>query len=481
MLAASEAAPGEGPAAPADAPAAQAAPAQAREPARASEPDAEAAPEHDDAPMEVEPEAPPAPNPGEIVRGRVSSVSESGHIALVNRLVDRQAARKALDDAREQRRRVRGIVFGFNRGGFDVLVGGIRVFCPASGMSLEPIETPEVFLGRKLEFTVPPQKPGLSGVVLSRRTILERELRKARKARMRSLKQGDRLHGHITQVREFGAFVDLGDGLEGLVHMSELTWQRGVRPVDAVRPGDEVDVVVLRVQPEGRRDRYGRVSLSIRAALPDPWDVQAEAITEGTARKGRVIKTAEFGAFVEIAPGIEGLLHVSELGRDLVHASHAIAEGAEIDVVIERVDRQQRRISLSKLSPGEAKAIAEGAASSEKPRSLKPGTQVTVVVERVEHHGVQVQVKGVLGRRGRGYISNRDLGNLEGSDRRKTLAVGTSIEVKIVGTDRDGGLRCSVRAKQVDEERRAVQDYRKEASRQGFGTFGDLLRAKLNK
>ena len=429
------------------------------------------------APPEPPPPPPPPPRIGEILRGRIGAVSESGHVVIVNRIVDRAAAKARLEQVHEHKERVEGIVFGFNRGGFDVLVEGVRAFCPASGMALEHIDDPEQYVGRKLEFTVPPRKGGAHGIVVSRKNILEREQRKARKARLKSLEPGQRLTGRVTQVREFGIFVDIGDGLEGLVHQSELSWVRGTRPADVAKPGDTLEVQVLETKPETKKDRQGRVSLSVRALLPDPWD--QHELTPGTTRKGKVVSTTEFGAFVELAPGIEGLLHVSELGKDLKHANMAVKEGDELDVVIERVDPKQRRISLSKLSAAEAKAVEEGALDlSQRPKSLKPGSHVTVVIDKVEHHGMQVQVRGVLGRRGRGYLPNRELGSLSGEQRRN-LQPGAEIEVKIVGADRDGGLRVSIKGKEVDEERKAVREYRKEAAKQGLGTFGDLLRQKL--
>jgi small subunit ribosomal protein S1 len=425
------------------------------------------------------PELGPPPEPpaiGEIYRGRVGSVSESGHIAIVNRAVDRKVAKARILAARENKRRVAGVVFGFNRGGFDVVVDGVRVFCPASGMALEDIDDPLAFIGKRFEFTVPPRKGGGQGIVVSRKSILERGLKKQRRARLRSLTDGQVLRGRVTQVREYGLFVDLGDGVEGMVHQSEIGWTRGVRPADVAKPGDEVDVKVLKVSKE----KQGRVALSMRELLPDPWNEHKEALAEGTVHKGRVVRATDFGAFIELVPGIEGLLHISELGKDLPHASQAVSEGDEIDVVVERVDDRQRRISLSKLSPAEAKAIAEGSLEAlERPKSLKPGTHVKVVVEKIDHHGVSVQVKGVLGRRGRGYLPNRELGAVGGGEKRRELAVGSELEVKIIGTDRDGGLRVSIKGREVDEERRAVRDYRKEAAKQGFGTFGDLLRGKL--
>src|SRR5690606_92430 len=135
------------------------------------------------------------------------------------------------------------------------------------------------------------------------------------------------------------------------------------------------------------------------------------------------------------------------------------------------------RISLSKLSPAEAEKLKSGeleAGSIKRPP--KQGDHITVVVDRTEHHGVHVQVEGVIGKRGRGYISNRDLGS---GDAKKSLVPGAKLDVKVVGVDRDGGLKCSIRAKEVDEERKAVKDYRRESSRQGFGTLADLLREKL--
>ncbi len=431
---------------------------------------------HEDA--EPEPEPPPAPELGSIFRGRVGSVSESGHIAIVNRIIDVPAAKQKIARAREQRRRVRGVVFGFNRGGFDVLVEGIRVFCPASGMSLTPVENPEELLGQRLEFTVPPSKAGTHGFVVSRRGILERQQRKAAKQLFRSLQPGQRLKGKVTQVREFGLFVDLG-GIEGLVHQSELSFSRGVRPQDVAKPGDEVEVQVLRVgEGQTRRERE-RVSLSIKALQEDPWGAQADLLEPGTVHTGKVVRTTDFGAFIELAPQIEGLLHISELGRELKHANQALSDGQEIRVVVERVDRKARRISLSKLSQAEEKALEAGGDAKSSGRPPKPGAHLTVVVDKIEHSGLIVQIPGVFGRRGRGFIPNSEMGTERGTDHRKGFPPGTEIPVKAIGVDRDGGYRFSRKALMVEEERRSVQDYRREVARQGLGTFGDLLRAKL--
>jgi small subunit ribosomal protein S1 len=454
----------------------------------ASAEDAQAA-SHDEAeeeePEELAPdeEAPPPEPPaiGSIFRGRVGAVAESGHVVLVNRLIDVPAAKARIAAARETKKRVRGVVYGFNRGGFDVLVEGIRTFCPAGGMSLGPVGDPNEHVGQKLEFTLPPMKGSGKSIIVGRRGILERELRKAAKQRLKDLKVGERITGAVTQVRDYGLLVELGDGLEGLVHQSEVSWSRTARPFDVAKVGDVVEVEVLRVQQATRKDRTGRVSLSMRKCQPDPWSAHADALKPGAVHKGTVTRTAEFGAFILIAPEIEGLLHISELGdRNIKHAGEVLNVGETIDVLVERVDREARRVSLSRLSASDVEAIAKGEFDpATAPKSLKPGNHVIVVVERVEQHGVLAQVKGVIGRRGRAYLPNREL-SAEGADRKKAYAIGKELNVKIIGIDRDGALKCSVKGMLVDEERRAVRDYRKEAAKAGFGTFGDLLRAKIS-
>ena len=440
--------------------------------AKASEPAIE--------PSSLEPEGPHPEPPavGAIFRGRVSAVAESGHIALVNRNIERPRAKAAIRLAHDERRRVPGVVFGYNRGGFDVLVAGIRCFAPASGMALGMVEDPETLIGRKLEFTVPKVKGGKS-IVVTRRSLLEREARADAKARMDELKVGEVIEGTVTDVRDYGALVDIG-GIDGLVHMSEIAWTRGGKPSDHVSPGDKVKVEVLKVQKMSRKDRYGKVSLSIRKCLPDPWEEHQELLQPGQPRKGKVVSLTDFGAFLELAPGIEGLLHISELEGKPAHAKDVLSEGEELDILIDRKDEGQRRLSLSLLTKSDLKAIESGELDlSVAPRSTKVGANVTVIVERIESHGLMVQVKGLLGKRGRGYVPGRELP--EEGERKKRFGQGTEHEMKIIGTDREGRLRLSVRGKERDEERKAVQSYRKEAATKGFGTFGDLLKSKLDK
>lgn len=429
----------------------------------------------------LRPEGVPPLEAGGICRGRVGAVAESGHIALVNELVDIKSTRAYLRRAKDDRARVPGLVFGFNRGGFDVLVYGMRAFCPVSGLTLEMIDDPEPLLGQWAQFHVQAAKSGVQGLVVSRRSILEKEARKRARQLLKSLEPGQTVRGRVTQVREFGVFVDIGGGLEGLVHQSELSWERGVKPEDVANVGDELEVQILKVhERENKRERYDRVSLSLKALQPDPWKEALGDIAEGAPRKGTIVRTAEFGAFVQLAPGVDGLLHITELGRELKHADQAVSVGDEIHVVVERIDRKQRRISLSRLSPEDAEAFEKGelAMDASAPR-VKQGGHVKVKVTQVSPAGLQVQVENVVGRRGRGFIPNAEMGTPRGTDHRRQWPPGTEIDVTIIGTDRDGGLRCSRKRYLADEERRAVREYRKEVSKQGLGTFGDILRQKL--
>jgi small subunit ribosomal protein S1 len=441
---------------------------------------------------------------GTVFRGRVASVAENGTMAISNRTVIKAEVRAALTKAREEHRRVFGVVFGYNRGGFDVLVEGIRAFCPVSGLTLEHLEDADTMIAQRLEFSVQAAKGGQHGVVVSRRSILEREARKRAKELRKSLSAGMKMKGRVTQVREFGIFVDIG-GVEGLVHMSEVSWDRSVKPEDAAKVGDVVDVQIIRIgegppqrRDRGRRDdeerdakadkreerrRSERVALSMKAVQPDPWHTKLEGIAEGTAHKGKITRTTDFGAFVELVPGIEGLLHITELGRDLRHANERVKDGEEIVVVVERVDTKGHRISLSRMSPEDSKAFIEGTleATTSQGKAVRPGAHLKVKVERIESGGLYCQIEGVIGKRGRGFIPNSEMGTERGTDHRKKFPTGTEIDVKVVGIDRDGGWRLSRKGFAQDEERRAIQDYRREASQKGFGTFGDILAKKLGR
>jgi small subunit ribosomal protein S1 len=257
---------------------------------------------------------------------------------------------------------VEGLVTGQNKGGLDVQIAGCRAFCPASHVDLRRVEL-EQYVGQRLRFRIRKIDAGGRNIVVSRREILEEEAA-ARAARTWArLHDGAVVQGVVTSVRDFGAFVDLG-GVEGLVHVSELGYRRVDHPSEVLETGQTVEVKVLRIDPAGDGGR-AKVSLSLRALAPDPWAGAAERFAVGTTLRGKVRRLERFGAFIELAPGIEGLVHVSRMSPDraVSHPRQVVAVGDEVGVSVIRVEAENRRIGLSMVETGqrEREAVEEEA------------------------------------------------------------------------------------------------------------------------
>lgn len=246
---------------------------------------------------------------------------------------------------------VEGTVTGLNKGGIEVKIAGQRGFCPLSQLDLRYVEDPARFVGQRLAFRILRLEEDPKGrrpnIVLSRRAILENEAQsKAAETRER-LKPGAVLTGRVTSLATYGAFVDLG-GLEGLLHVSELSHTRVEHPQEVLQVGQEVEVQVIKVETrDGRQPE--RISLSLRALAADPWKEAAGRFPDGTRVQGKVVRLETFGAFVELSPGVEGLVHVSELGagRRVSHPREVVKPGQQVEVTVLGVDRQRKRISLS--------------------------------------------------------------------------------------------------------------------------------------
>ncbi|MFC1592124.1 30S ribosomal protein S1, partial [Thermodesulfobacteriota bacterium] len=238
---------------------------------------------------------------------------------------------------------VEGSVVKEIRGGFEVKVAGnTRAFCPYSQMGLRRVENAEEYVGQKLPFKITEYAEDGRNIVLSNRALLEEERREQKEALKASLQEGMLVKGTVSSVRDFGAFVDIG-GIEGLIPISEIGWSRVDRVADVLAPGQEVEVKVLSIDWEKER-----ISFSMKALLPDPWEAAAAAFPEGSAHTGTVVRLAKFGAFVSLAPGIDGLVHISKLGagKRLAHPGEAVSEGDTLDVTVQSVDAEKRRISL---------------------------------------------------------------------------------------------------------------------------------------
>jgi ribosomal protein S1 len=233
-------------------------------------------------------------------------------------------------------------VTGHNTGGLECEVNHIRGFIPMSQISDYRVEDVEPFVGEKLTCLVTEANPDRRNLVLSRRAIIDREKEVAREQLLASLEPGQTYEGVVRKLMDFGAFVDLG-GVDGLLHISQLGWGRVNHPSDVLSEGQTVKVLVQSIDPETKR-----ISLSYRELLENPWDNIERNYPTGQTARGTVVKIMDFGAFVELEPGVEGLIHISELDHKRVfRTSDVVQEGQEVEVMVKSVDTDARRIGLS--------------------------------------------------------------------------------------------------------------------------------------
>jgi ribosomal protein S1 len=241
-----------------------------------------------------------------------------------------------------------------NKGGLECEVAGLRGFMPASLVSTWRIENLEEMVGQTLESLVTDVVPAARRLVLSRRAVIEKQAADARAKLLETLEVGATLDGIVRSVRDFGAFVDIGDGVEGLVHVSQLSWDRVASPADVLQAGQRVRVVVKKVDRQ-----TGKISLSARDLVESPWKRAAEKYHVGATVRGVVSRIAQFGAFVKLEPGVEGLVHVSELAtRHVRSVGDVVKEGEPVECRVLAVDPDEQRMSLS------IKALSAPAAAS---------------------------------------------------------------------------------------------------------------------
>jgi predicted RNA-binding protein with RPS1 domain len=230
-----------------------------------------------------------------------------------------------------------------NKGGLECDVAGLRGFMPASLVSPWRVENLEEMVGQTLEVLVTEIVPAARRLVLSRRAVVERQAADARAKMLETLDVGTLLDGIVRSVRDFGAFVDIGNGVEGLVHVSQLSWDRVANPADVLQPGQKVRVVVKKVDRQ-----TGKIALSARDMVESPWKQAAEKYHVGATVRGRVSRIAQFGGFVKLEPGVEGLVHVSELAhRHVRSVGDVLREGEEVECRVLACDPDEQRISLS--------------------------------------------------------------------------------------------------------------------------------------
>lgn len=285
--------------------------------------------------------------------------SLEGEIRLTKSL--KSSGRQAVRDAFENGVPIDGKITGFNKGGLVVNLGGMRAFCPMSQIEMGFCSEPEAYAGKTETFKILELKNGGRNIVVSRRAILEEAAREAGKALRATLSKGDEIKGRVTRVERFGAFVDIG-GVEGLVHVSEINHSRVNDPNSVLKKGDEIDVKIIDLQNLGQDKE--RISLSMKALLPDPWSEIHQTVREGEVITGKVVSLQSFGAFVEVTPGIEGLVHISQISgeKKIGTPGEVLSVGQEVQARVQQVDTRQHRISLSIRAVAE---YAEQAAAAE--------------------------------------------------------------------------------------------------------------------
>jgi small subunit ribosomal protein S1 len=356
---------------------------------------------------------------GDLVEGYVMSITDS-EIMLSRALGAGGAETADLIDAMRARVPVSGKVTGINKGGINVTIMGKKAFCPISQIELHRIEDANPYFGKTMEFVITQVTEGGRNVVISRIPILERGREKRIDALVEEARKRALLSGPITRIAPFGLFVELG-GVEGLVHISEASWDRTEKLEENFQVGQTVNCVVLSVEKKEPL-RESRISLSIRQVEQDPWTGAAERFAVGASIAGRVTRLAEFGAFVRVAPGLEGLVHISEMtwNRRVRRPHDLVTVGQEVRVTVLRVDEAKKEMSLT-IKDMDADPWRDAA------QKYAPGTVMNgTVAERAKFGYFVDLVDGVTGLLTPGRIA---------ADKKDQVRVGAQIAVKIESLD----------------------------------------------
>lgn len=380
-----------------------------------------------------------------------------------------------LQDAHKNTIPVEGKVLQTIKGGFQVEVLKRRAFCPVSQMDTAYVETPENHVGKTYQFLIKRLTENGRNIVLSRRDLLEAEQRKARQAFMQTLEIGQVFTGRVTRLMSFGAFVELVPGVEGMVHISELSWSRLDTPDAAVKPGDVLEVKVLRIEPG---EKQQKIALSAKQVLGDPWDQLGEGLADpsgasisvGRKVSGKVTRCAPFGVFVELTPGIEGLVHISEMSytQRVIKPEDLVSPGQNLSVMIKEIDLEKRRISLSMRD-------AQGDPWLEVEEKYAPGQAVDGTVDNREGFGIFVTLEpGIVG-----LLPKSEINKSANASKIDTLKRGDAIAVAI-DSIRPAERKISLKLRDSEDE----GDWRRFTGQKndaGLGALGEKLAQALKK
>ena len=495
--------------------------------------------------------------PGDTVEVYLERMEDKNGEAMLSReKARREESWVLLEKSFEDNQKVTGVIFGRVKGGFTVDLSGAVAFLPGSQVDIRPVRDIGPLMGTPQPFQILKMDRRRGNIVVSRRAVLEESRAEARSELVASLKEGQVLNGVVKNITDYGAFVDLG-GVDGLLHVTDIAWRRINHPSEALQIGQTVKVQVIRFNPDTQR-----ISLGMKQLEADPWEGVDAKYPVSARFSGRVTNITDYGAFVELEPGIEGLVHVSEMSwtKKNVHPGKIVSTSQEVDVVVLDVDPVKRRISLglkqtlanpweefaAKFPPqteveGEVKNITEfgvfiglpgdidgmvhfsdldwqrpgeeavkdykkgdivkakvlevdvekerislgikqltedsfAKATSAAPAAggVRKGSVVTATVTKVEENGIEVEVSGAIG-----FIRRADLSRDRSEQRPDRFAVGEKVDAKVLKVDRSGRkLELSIKQREIDEDKQAMAEY---GSSDSGASLGDILGAALQK
>ena len=395
-------------------------------------------------------------------------VSAGDEVRVSRRLALERRLKEKLAQAVELGEPVEGKVVGRRKGGFDVTVAGVRGFCPASQISDPRTEDLDQHLGQVYGFKVLEFDPDQRRLVVSRAALQREERQRRREAVWSTLKEGSEIEGTVRSLTDFGAFVDLG-GVDGLVHVTEISHRHIRNPREVLSVGEQVRVKVLELDAE--RDR---ISLSIKLLQPNPWEGVEERFAPGSPFRGTVVRKLDFGAFVELLPGVDGLIHVSQLLPGMELDDPALAVGETVEGWVREVEVEHQRIGLT------LRKVPDHDPWERVEMHYQPGQAVEGVVENGAPFGVFVELEPGLS----ALIPASEMGLAREVDPRTAFEPGAKVSAQVLTVDPERRrISLSVRAFKRDEER---EEYRRHMGagvpeESGTTTFGQRLMEALGK
>jgi small subunit ribosomal protein S1 len=381
-------------------------------------------------------------------------VKTGAEIRVSRKLIKGKASLDQVRQMYENRLPVEGKVTGRNKGGFEVNVSGLRAFCPLSQIALGKIENPDTFLNQTYEFRVTEMSDDGRRIVVSRAALMkEAAAMRAEETRVRIV-PGAEISGRVKTLTPFGAFVDLG-GIDGLLHVSEMSRRRVTKPEEVVQVGQEVRVRVIKVENDGKR-----ISLSMKDQEPDPWSDVADRYPAGTQFTGRIVRSTDFGYFVEVEPGLDGLVHVSQLPLGVKAGDEQVQIGSSVQGWVREVDPSKKRLSLS------LRAVAVNDPWETAYSKYPIGKVVEGIVDHGAAPGIFVELEPGL----TGLIPNSEIQVERGADPSQAHQAGEKVMVRIMSVDpQRKRISLSHEAAKAAAEREEYSQYIGDRDAEGSG------------